>query len=184
MIVTGGGLRLAIENTLKSHLPDALTVIGNAEGITLPPPQSWSRLADFTADYVDKAIPAIVTTVFGVEPNPQRQADQSYEAWWRANIYAVCWGNDFEETADRVAGTVAAIRATLSTYPSLGGFADSAEWLEERYDEFNQDTDRTIGGGSVTFRFLVSTDGSVPPLITPLLVQTTRVNLTATVTTQ
>jgi hypothetical protein len=174
VIVTGATVRKAAESTLKAYLPGALILLAAQEGIELPEPRSWKRLADYT-DLAEHLDPAVVVTAPGV-PEVVRMGSGSDQATWLVRTYAVAGGQDFEQTSDRVATMIAAIRATYSSKPSLGGLASSATWLGEKYDELAREDTRTIGAASVDFHFVIQSDRLLPP-INPVAVATVDIDL-------
>lgn len=173
-IVTAIAVRRAVTLTLQAHLPRTLEYLSAEEGIELIEPRQWNQLLDFD-DLEQRDSPAVVVAVTSIEGSPARRAGGTVEIYWNVVIYAFVRGNSYETTANNVAGTVAAIRATLQTHPGLDDFAEDLEWLGESYDELSSTDARTIAVGSVGFRLLTTSDTKVPPAV-PIIA--TQVNVT------
>lgn len=157
MIVTARYVRQTVEASLKARLPAFLTVISNQPGAEpLTAIKTWRRMADFTG-LREQDSPAVVVTTLGV-PTPETEEGGGHRAAWGVRVFIVARGRTYEETADRVADYVAAVRVALLADPSLGGAAEQVIWQGETYTELDRTEQRTIAAGSVTVSYTFTTD--------------------------
>lgn len=152
MIVTAGAVRRAGEALLREHLPAKLAEMADAEGLPLPEPRSWSRLADFTT-IAEHQSPAVVVTTPGISEVLPSAGCRAQVATWQLRVFVVVRGRTYEETADRVAAYTAAVRSVLLEARRLEGFSASVTWAGETYQELSADDARTVGAGSVTVNY-------------------------------
>lgn len=171
MIITAAELRRDVETYLKAALPTALQALGGWLGtdgapFPMPVPRTWERLPSFET-IAERQSPAVVVTTPGLTPG-RRDGDGDYTVRGVVAVFAVVRGRDYHETADRVAGYVAAIRLALLNDPAAVG-ATGVVWTEEAYDELAADRDRTIGAGRVTVAYDLAAPGTFDALPADLL---------------
>lgn len=158
-IVSGKIVRTAVRNTLQANSRTFLDLIGVADGRQagdLPDFRSYVSAFD-TDKFEEDQVPACIIVAPGLIGAPVRRGSGKYEATWSVAAAAVVSGQDRENTFELVELYAAAIRAVIIHERSLGGFAESTEWLNERYDELTFDDVRTIAAGIVQFAVTVET---------------------------
>ncbi len=151
-IITAGRVRRDVESLLKAQLPSLLPPLAAQEGMELPFPRTWNRLADFTL-IAETQSPAVVVTTPGIVGAPDGGGCRIPVAAWGVRVFIVARGRTFEETADRVAAYVAAVRSALLEAGGLPGLSTSVRWTGETYAELATDQTRTVGAGSVSVTY-------------------------------
>lgn len=78
-------------------------------------------------------VPRYVVTVPGSIGTPRRAGDGSYRAIWRVVVDIWLYGPDYQTTEDLLGWYVTALRELLVQHGSLGGFAETTQWVSEQY---------------------------------------------------
>lgn len=166
-VISADELCLAMENTLRDHLPTTLTQL---EWDHLPAIREWQQLPSLDA-LASAAFPAIAVSPSGVTGAPAySQAEQAYRTTYRIAVGVWDRGANHAETQKRARDWCAAIRLTVRAHRSLGGVALGSVWAGDRFQLTpNRDQARTFAGGAVAFdvsAFVIDTLGAAPLVAT------------------
>jgi hypothetical protein len=116
-------------------------------------------------------LPVIVVVSPALAARPSQRAG-AYQATWAVAVAPVVSDVD-EPGTRRLSHTyVAAVRLAMLQHGSLGGFAESVEWIDERTDDTAFADTRSIMAGRVVFEVTVGnvarrSDGPLVPLPDP-----------------
>jgi hypothetical protein len=151
-LVTALEIRRSAQEQLQAWIPAYLAELERRYDIKkkLPAPKTWHRLPRFTRMSSEQS-PAVLVTSPGLVEPPSRDGDGEFSAIWRLNVFVVVRGEDFQQTTDRVALYVAAVRLALMQQGIGLSSAHRPSWIGEGYDELEVDQARTIGAGVASF---------------------------------
>jgi hypothetical protein len=166
-IVTGARVRHDVERTIRLFANDYLAEVSRQAGLSSPlvPFNSWTASNDL-ATFKEDHLPALIIISPGLVEAPTRDG-ASYMASWDIRIAVVLSSRDRESTKQFVELYVAAIRALVLQHQSLPyldtalgkvvtGIADGIDWLDESYDEVDEQDSRTLGAGQISLAVQVS----------------------------
>lgn len=164
-LVTGTDVEQAALDTLQTWSPTYLAWVERHTGRaaqSVPAPRSWITSADFTR-WPEEQLPSVLLLSPGLAEEPSRDGRGSIRAKFALGVAVVVSARDRAETDALAKLYVAAFRAAILQHPSLGGFAEGVEWLDERYDALPGDPKRrrTLAAGQLAFR--VDVRGVVEP---------------------
>jgi hypothetical protein len=163
-IITGRGVRLAMQNHLQLWFPSYIAEVSRSEGFdpaTMPLFRSWvSALEMPDGKYEEHQMPSCVIVAPGLLGEPEKRGGKAI-ATWAVSVGCVVSGQDRESTFTLAELYAAAVRSAVVQNSSLGGFASATDWLGERYDDLPNDMLRTLAAGSV--QFAVEVQGAVMP---------------------
>jgi hypothetical protein len=152
--VSGHEVEVAMAETIKLYLPLYL-------------PVGWATPRSFRHDNdVDKwpetALPAIIIVCPGLADQPVRYMNRG-EPSWRMNfamgVAVVVSARTEAETRHFCQDYTAMVRQLVCHHPSLDGFAEGLDWIEERYDAMDDSLrlKRTLYAGITMFQVQVET---------------------------
>lgn len=148
-IVTAPQVGAAVTATLKAWFPAYLAELERQEDIepgTLkaPVPAAYKTTSVDMENWPSNHLPGVIVFSPGTFDTPERAGDGSHQALFEVGVGVVVKGRD-EDNAEYLAGIyAAAARAALVQHGSLGGFASGIEWLGERTDVIEDDSERTL----------------------------------------
>jgi hypothetical protein len=156
-ILTGAQLEAAAVTTTQTHLDSYLREMErqvgedlNLDGAALPSVRSWTTGNSLDLLPEDQ-LPAVVCISAGLADAPTRAGGGLYTATWALAFGVVCSANTQEQTNTLAKTYIAAIRALLIQHPTLGGYAQGLDWIDENYDELEIDDHRTLAAATATF---------------------------------
>lgn len=171
MIVSADELLVALETTLRDHLPATVAALVAQHGWVaddFPTILEWQQLPTLealsTAD-----TPAMAVTSPGLVGEPAySRADGGYRATWALSAGIYDRGEDHAHVQAKIRRWCAAVRLTVRAHRTLGGVATGSTWIGDRYGlKPNRDQARTLGMGAVAFNvsaLVIDTLGA-PPLV-------------------
>lgn len=149
-IISGADVREAVVDTIKLW---QATYLAEIERQTARLPASLPLIRSFTAatefdHWPEDQLPGAVVVAPGLADQPRRSGDGRLEGTWVVGVAVVTSGQDRTGSITLCELYVAAVRAMLLQHPSLGGFAESTQWVDERYDDLADDA-RTMAAGTL-----------------------------------
>jgi hypothetical protein len=103
----------------------------------------------------EKQLPAIIVVCAGLADLPAKYGDGNYIARWLVGVGVIVSSRKEEEARRMARDYGAMIRATLLQQPSLGGFARAVDWIDEAYDQLDQDRHRSLATSEIMFHIEV-----------------------------
>lgn len=177
-VVTGTDVERAVLDTLKAWMREYLAwVERHAERSprSLQMPRSWVSATEVER-WPEEQLPSVLVLNTGLAEPPERDGEGAFRASFAVGIAVIVSAKDRAETDELSKLYVTAIRAALLQHPSLGGFADAVEWVDENYDALpagpGGSRRRQLAAGQVVFRVtvgdvLVSPGGPTAPRDNP-----------------
>ncbi len=164
-IASSDELCVALEETLRTHLAETITMLGWDTSV-FKPIREWQQLPTIEA-LSSAAFPAIAIASPGLQGQPAHsRADGGYRATWRIGVGIYDRGKNHADTQARVRDWCAAIRLTARAHRSLGGVATGVAWAGDRYELMpNRNQARTFGAGAVALdvsALVIDTLGNPP----------------------
>lgn len=135
-LVTGADVENAARDTLKAWARDYLAWAERLTGRdpqALPLPRSWITSPDLER-WPEDQLPSVLLISPGLAEPPTRDGRGHYRAKFALGIAVVVSARDRAVTDELAKLYVAAFRAAILHHPSLGGFAEAVEWIDEAYD--------------------------------------------------
>lgn len=151
--VTGGDVEgwvfAELQTWFSTYLAEAERRAGYS-GHDLPRPRSWA-IGPTPDKWPEDQIPAVYVSSSGVPAPPQRDGEGYYRARWLIEPGVVCSARTQAETHALAMLYGAALRWVIAQRPSLGGNAESSDWLGERYEDVSYDDSRSLYACRETF---------------------------------
>jgi hypothetical protein len=117
---------------------------------------SWARPRTFRRSlsldkWPEDQLPAVVLVSTGLATPPVKAGDGKFRARWLMGLVVICSARTEELSHDMARHYCAAIRTLLEQRPSLDGYADGVQWLDESYNDLNFDDSRSLCTGRAVF---------------------------------
>jgi hypothetical protein len=182
-ILTGGDVRGAVRDTIRTWLPTYIAEVTRQTGRDLPTIRSYG--SGIPNEFPDGYLPGIIVVAPGLVAEPTRTGDGRYDAIWAVGVSVVTADTDREVAYAQAEDFTAALRALLVQQASLGGLADGIDWVTEEVSEVAGTTERSIHAGilefNITFRGVTDAfAGFTAPLSPDATVEAQVVTVSAT----
>jgi hypothetical protein len=144
--------------TLRTWFPTYLNEIELQRAITgldLPPPRSY-EVSDELTDMPDPAqLPAVIVISPGMNVPPTMEGDGHFTGYFTLRTAVANSASDRSSTRRNNKIYTAAARAILLQKKSLGDWCSGVQFLNERYDEGEDDRGRTFAVGTLEMVYAV-----------------------------
>lgn len=104
-------------------------------------------------------LPQLVVVSPGLAGTPTKDGEGNYRATWLLATAIIVSAIDEPATKDLSKFYAACSRAIMLQHRMIGGVASNTAWIDESYDDIEDDTERTLAAG--TNYFQVEVDGVV-----------------------
>jgi hypothetical protein len=152
-IVAASDVERAALATIKKWVS---TYLGEAEGQhdrargSLPRPRSYTTTNSFDK-WPEDQLPCVLLVCPGLVEQPRAEGNGHYHAVFAVGVAVIVSAKTEAATEELAKLYVSAVRTCLIQQQSLGGFADSTEWLDETYDDLPSEDMRSLGAGQSIF---------------------------------
>jgi len=164
-IVTGADVEGFVRDELKTWFSTYLAEVERQHGYSghdLPRPKGWAIGPSFDK-WPEDQLPGVLVSSRGVPAPPIRDGEGYYRARWLVEPGVVCSARTQAESHTLAMLYGAALRWLMVQRPSLGGNAESSDWLGESYDDLGYDESRSLYAVRETFSVevvaVMTTDG-------------------------
>lgn len=159
-----------IKKWAKTYIDELQFQIGWA-GAEIPVPRSYTTRTR-VRHFEDDQLPQCIVVSPGVAAPPVREGDGTYRADFAVGVSMVVSAKDEPSTKALARFYAAVTRAILLQHASLDGHAMGMQWMDEKYDDIEDDADisRVLAAGSNYFRIEVPdvvTWGAGPKIVAP-----------------
>lgn len=152
-IVSRQDLENAAMETCKTWIDTYLAEVERQRGIDTgfyQRPKSYTTVNSVTK-WDEDQLPAIIVVSNGFSQAPRKKGDGTFDTWWGLGIACIVSGNDEASTREFASDYTAALRALFNQRVSLDGFADGTDFVDEHYDDIQEEDRRSMASGQVIF---------------------------------
>lgn len=152
--LTAGQVENMVIDTLRDWNPTYCREIERqlGKGVNWLPDLASIQVAKRVERWAEEALPAAIVVAPGLYDEPRRQGDGTYIARWSIGIAVICSARDRETTNFLSKIYSAMVRAVLVQKPALQGESLGVRWLDEKYDDLqDDDKSRTLAAGQAVF---------------------------------